>query len=108
MTELMALWHDRSRASADVKRIALEHVKLLEQKVKELQEMSQALTHLAANCHGDHRPDCPIIADLAGDHCHDDHNHATSLAKVLKNCAELLCIKDIADRGFKGKLSCIG
>ena len=81
MTELMALWHDRSRASADVKRIALEHVKLLEQKVQELQEMSQALTHLAENCHGDHRPDCPIIADLAGDHCQSDHNHATSLGK---------------------------
>lgn len=65
MHELVALWRDRGRASADVKQLALEHVAELERKAGELQEMSQALTHLAENCQGDARPDCPIISGLA-------------------------------------------
>ncbi len=71
MTELMALWHDRGRASGDVKRIATGHIEALENKMRELQEMTRALRHLVDNCHGDHRPDCPIIEQLAGEHCHD-------------------------------------
>lgn len=63
--ELLALWRDRERASADVKRVALEHVDLLEARMRELQEMATTLRHLAENCHGDERPDCPIIQDLA-------------------------------------------
>ena len=65
ISELMLLWRDRARASADVKRIALEHVGVLEAKMREIEEMAKALKHLAANCHGDSRPDCPIIAELA-------------------------------------------
>ncbi|SEG51011.1 Cu(I)-responsive transcriptional regulator [Marinobacterium lutimaris] len=65
MAELLALWQDRGRASADVKRIALEHVAELERKARELMEMSQTLSHLAGNCHGDDRPDCPIINVLS-------------------------------------------
>ncbi|WMT86526.1 Cu(I)-responsive transcriptional regulator [Pelagibacterium sp. 26DY04] len=65
MRELLALWRDRGRASADVKAIALEHVKMLEEKAKALQQMSATLKHLAAHCHGDDRPDCPIIEDFA-------------------------------------------
>ncbi|OZI74986.1 Cu(I)-responsive transcriptional regulator [Bordetella genomosp. 12] len=65
MHELLALWRDRSRASADVKRIALQHVAELERKVAELKEMANTLKHLARHCHGDDRPDCPIIADLS-------------------------------------------
>lgn len=65
MGELVTLWQDRSRASADVKRIALQHVEELERKVLELQEMSQALKHLAENCQGDARPGCPILSSLA-------------------------------------------
>ncbi|AKQ55495.1 Cu(I)-responsive transcriptional regulator [Bordetella hinzii] len=65
MQELLALWRDRSRASADVKRIALEHVAELERKAAELREMADTLKHLAHHCHGDDRPDCPIIADLS-------------------------------------------
>lgn len=65
MVELLALWQDRDRASADVKRLALEHVTELERKARELQEMSRALTHLVENCQGDARPDCPIISGLA-------------------------------------------
>jgi MerR family copper efflux transcriptional regulator len=65
MRDLLALWRDRSRASADVKGIALEHVRVLEEKARALQAMSNTLKHLAANCHGDDRPDCPIIEDFA-------------------------------------------
>ena len=65
MRDLLALWRDRDRASGDVKRIALEQVGALEAKMRELQSMATTLRHLAENCHGDHRPDCPIIQDLA-------------------------------------------
>ena len=65
MSHLLALWQDRSRSSAEVKRIALEHVGELERKMRELAEMAQTLRHLANNCHGDHRPDCPIITELS-------------------------------------------
>ena len=65
IAELLALWRDRGRASADVKRIALDQVELLEARMRELQEMAATLRHLAENCHGDGRPDCPIIHDLS-------------------------------------------
>jgi len=65
MGDLLALWKDRSRASAEVKKIALDHVAILERKVAELQAMAGTLKHLAAHCHGDGRPDCPILEDLA-------------------------------------------
>jgi Cu(I)-responsive transcriptional regulator len=66
MVDLLALWRDRNRSSADVKRIALGHVETLEAKMRELGEMATALKHLAGTCHGDDRPDCPIIEELAG------------------------------------------
>ena len=66
MNELLALWRDRSRASADVKRIALEHVQELERKAEALRDMAATLKHLAQNCHGDGRPDCPILEGLQG------------------------------------------
>ncbi|MCA0270886.1 MAG: Cu(I)-responsive transcriptional regulator [Proteobacteria bacterium] len=62
--ELLALWRDRTRQSADVKRLALEQVDGLERKVHEMQAMIDTLRHLADVCCGDHRPDCPILADL--------------------------------------------
>ena len=64
IAELLALWRDQRRASADVKRIALEHVVALERKIAELQGMAITLRTLAAHCHGDARPDCPILTDL--------------------------------------------
>jgi MerR family transcriptional regulator, copper efflux regulator len=63
--KLLALWNDRSRASAEVKSIALEHVADLNRRIDELTEMRDTLTHLAEHCHGDDRPDCPIIESLA-------------------------------------------
>jgi MerR family copper efflux transcriptional regulator len=65
IADLLALWQDRSRASAAVKAIALDHIAALEVKIAELEAMKRALAHLVAHCHGDDRPDCPIIDDLA-------------------------------------------
>lgn len=62
---LLALWRDKSRASSDVKRFAEGHIRDLEIRIAELQGMAETLRHLARSCHGDHRPDCPILADLA-------------------------------------------
>lgn len=64
---LLTLWRDRSRASADVKRIAQGHVEGLKQKMRELSEMIDALNHLSHTCSGDHRPDCPILATLGSE-----------------------------------------
>jgi Cu(I)-responsive transcriptional regulator len=62
---LLALWQDRGRASAEVKRLALAHVEALESKADSLRSMAASLRHLAAHCQGDARPDCPILDDLA-------------------------------------------
>ncbi len=68
--KLLALWQDRGRASADVKALALARAAELKRKAKELEAMRRSLEHLAANCHGDDRPDCPIIGGLEGK-CHE-------------------------------------
>lgn len=62
---LLQLWRDRSRHSADVKRLALEHVEVLQQRIAELQEMAATVRTLADCCAGDERPDCPILSDIA-------------------------------------------
>lgn len=63
--ELLALWRDRDRASVDVKRLALEHIEALEARVAQLLQICETLRHLAEHCHGDERPECPIIDGLA-------------------------------------------
>lgn len=65
IADLLQLWRDEGRASADVKRLALVHVAALDAKAAELQAMSRTLRHLAECCHGNDRPQCPIIDDLA-------------------------------------------
>ncbi|TCL91275.1 Cu(I)-responsive transcriptional regulator [Rhizobium sp. PP-WC-2G-219] len=65
MKTLLALWHDRARASGDVKAIALEHIAELDRKAAAIAAMTATLRHLASNCHGDGRPDCPILDDFA-------------------------------------------
>ena len=63
--QLLGLWNDRRRKSSEVKRLAMRHVAELERKIAELQSMRRTLVELAHHCHGDHRPDCPILDDLA-------------------------------------------
>ena len=63
--QLLALWQDRSRASADVKALALARAAELKRKAEELDEMRKSLEQLARTCHGDDRPDCPILGGLA-------------------------------------------
>jgi DNA-binding transcriptional MerR regulator len=63
---LLGLWNDRHRSSADVKQLALSRAAELKRKAKELDEMRRSLEHLAARCHGDERPDCPILGGLEG------------------------------------------
>ena len=64
--QLLTLWHDRDRSSADVKGLALARAGELKRKAKELDAMRRSLEHLAERCHGDDRPDCPILLDLEG------------------------------------------
>jgi Cu(I)-responsive transcriptional regulator len=63
--KLLGLWRDRSRASSEVKTLALARVEELKRKERELREMRRTLEELARSCHGDARPDCPIIDSLA-------------------------------------------
>ncbi|KAB2886042.1 MAG: Cu(I)-responsive transcriptional regulator [Albidovulum sp.] len=67
IASLLDLWLDGSRASADVKTLALDHVRDLELRRRELDEMIGTLQHLARHCHGDSRPDCPILTSLSSD-----------------------------------------
>jgi Cu(I)-responsive transcriptional regulator len=65
IANLLALWRDKGRASADVRRLALEHIDELDRKIAELESMKRTLAALAGSCHGDQRSDCPILDDLA-------------------------------------------
>lgn len=71
--DLLRLWGDQQRSSADVKALTLGHITELDRKITLLTEMRDTLTHLAHACDGDHRPDCPIIQSLAGDEPHAHH-----------------------------------
>ena len=62
---LLGLWHDQGRASSEVKALARAHADALAQKIAEMQAMQRTLEDLAAHCHGDRRPECPILDDLA-------------------------------------------
>ncbi|RIK83474.1 MAG: Cu(I)-responsive transcriptional regulator [Hyphomicrobiales bacterium] len=64
--QLMALYNDKGRASQDVREIAVAHVAAIDAKIAELQSMRRTLDTLVRACHGDHRPDCPILDDIAG------------------------------------------
>src|SRR5690606_5795996 len=64
---LLGLWQDRTRASAEIKAVASNHIAALETKIAELEGMVKTLRHLVHCCGGDNRPDCPILDDLAGE-----------------------------------------
>lgn len=66
--QLLSLYEDRGRASSDVKQLARGHLAEIDQKIAELQELRVTLHTLVKACHGDDRPDCPILSGLAGDH----------------------------------------
>lgn len=63
---LLSLYEDRNRASAEVRAIARNHLNAIDTKISELQNLRNVLAHLVNHCHGDDRPDCPILDDLAG------------------------------------------
>lgn len=63
--DLLSLYHDRNRASADVKALAKQRIAAIEVKIEELRSMAATLGHLVERCTGDDRPDCPILDDLA-------------------------------------------
>lgn len=65
IAQLLDLWRDRHRASAAVKRLALGHVQALQERIDALDAMKRTLQRLATQCHGDDRPGCPILDDLA-------------------------------------------
>lgn len=62
---LLALWNDKSRASADVRAIAAEHLQQIEAKIADLTAMQSTLSELVRSCAGNDRPDCPILASLS-------------------------------------------
>ena len=64
---LLSLYEDETRESAQVKTIAEEHLSAIDDKIAQLQDMRETLSHLVEACRGDHRPDCPILKDLSGD-----------------------------------------
>jgi Cu(I)-responsive transcriptional regulator len=65
IAELVTLWQNRRRTSASVKRIAQKHVDELATRIEAMQSMQRTLRQLLHHCHGDERPDCPILDDLA-------------------------------------------
>jgi Cu(I)-responsive transcriptional regulator len=65
IARLLGLWDDRARSSAEVKALAQTHIAELDAKIAEMDAMRRTLRDLAERCHGDDRPDCPILADLA-------------------------------------------
>ena len=64
IAELLRLWQNRRRASTDVKRIAMRHAANFDRRIEEMQSMKRTLEQLASSCHGDHRPECPILDGL--------------------------------------------
>jgi MerR family transcriptional regulator, copper efflux regulator len=66
IAQLLGLWHNRRRTSASVRRIAQQHAKDLGERIEAMQAMQRSLAQLMSCCHGDERPDCPILDDLAG------------------------------------------
>ena len=77
--QLLELWHNSQRASGDVKKLAMQQIAELDQKIAEMQAMRRTLGHLAECCSGDNRPNCPILDDISElakpceSHAHDGH-----------------------------------
>ena len=67
IAELLALWNNQGRSSADVKQLAMTHVAGLRARILELEAMVRSISYLAENCQGDERPDCPILETLGAE-----------------------------------------
>ena len=65
--QLLSLWQNRQRPARDVKRLAVEHLQQLQARIVDLEAIADTLSHLIGHCHGDERPDCPILDSLAAD-----------------------------------------
>lgn len=89
--QLLALWHDRSRSSSDVKSLALARAAELKLKEAQLHEMRRSLERLAAQCHGDHRPDCPILHELETSDFPDrtEEHHTREVVEGSGQCAHM-------------------
>ncbi|MCM5557252.1 Cu(I)-responsive transcriptional regulator [Pleomorphomonas sp. JP5] len=72
IAELLDLWRDEGRASAEVKRLAQNHIDDLKKRIAALQDMTQTLSKLVCACHGDDRPNCPILDGLSADSADED------------------------------------
>lgn len=83
IAELLGLWHDRSRASSQVKRIAQQHIDDLSERIAQMQAMQRSLQTLVSCCKGNDRPDCPILDDLAAGQA--QHGSHKTLRKTLSN-----------------------
>ena len=81
--QLLALWQDRSRPSREVKALAQSHVKALDEKIAEMQAMKATLQNLVQHCHGDDRPDCPILESLEAGAC----SHAQAGVAIDVGCS---------------------
>ncbi len=83
IAELLGLWHDRSRASSQVKRIAQQHIDDLSERIAQMQAMQRSLQTLVSCCKGNDRPDCPILDDLAAGQ--SEHHAPRAQRKTLPN-----------------------
>lgn len=80
VTNLLSLWHDKDRASADVRTVAQKHIEEVEARIAKLQSIRDTLKHLTESCHGDNRPDCPILEGIArGGECNERHHQGLTL-----------------------------
>ena len=82
--ELLGLWQNKMRKSSKVKELALKHIRELDFRIQELQEIQRAISQLANNCHGDDRPECPIIDSLTNPR-HQPGNKGKNKKPGLKN-----------------------
>ena len=88
ISELLALWQNRRRPSRQVKALAEAHIKELEQKLQDIQVMKSTLEHLVHCCHGDDRPDCPVLETLSASHGSTalvETSHAHSSTRGLRS-----------------------
>lgn len=80
--DLLSLWQNKRRTSRKVKELAMDHIRELDERIRELQEIKHAISYLAAHCHGDDRPDCPILEGLAE---MQHHQHIVTTQKKNKS-----------------------